>query len=136
MTFHMCPVSILSAVAVLLWLTPGSAARAQDVMQLDLAFKDSALRGEGAKAFHDKAFHKEEERARRRPRHGMRCDVHRHRGRKAASGPARPPIADIRRQFVTAEAGRVCLTKRASADPISWGLSSCMKWMPGTVTSC
>jgi len=45
MTFRLRLVSALPAVAVLLWLAPASIASAQDVMELDLAFKNSLSRG-------------------------------------------------------------------------------------------
>jgi hypothetical protein len=41
MTFHARSTSALPAIAILLWLAPASIASAQDVMELDLAFKNS-----------------------------------------------------------------------------------------------
>ena len=41
MTFHPRLALILPAVVILLWLAPASIASAQDVMELDLAFKNS-----------------------------------------------------------------------------------------------
>jgi len=45
MTFHARVALNLPTVAVLLWLAPASIASAQDVMQLDLAFKNSLSQG-------------------------------------------------------------------------------------------
>jgi hypothetical protein len=44
MTLHVRPASTLAAVAALLWLAPASMASAQDVMQLDVDFKNSLSR--------------------------------------------------------------------------------------------
>jgi hypothetical protein len=41
MTMHARSASALPAIAILLWLAPASIASAQDVMELDLAFKNS-----------------------------------------------------------------------------------------------
>lgn len=45
MTFHARLALNLPTAAVLLWLAPASIATAQDVMQLDLEFKNSLSRG-------------------------------------------------------------------------------------------
>jgi hypothetical protein len=45
MTFHARLALTLPAVGVLLWLSPASIASAQDVMELDLAFKNGQLQG-------------------------------------------------------------------------------------------
>ena len=45
MTFQMRMASTVGAVAGLLWLAPASIAYAQDVMELDLAFKNSLSQG-------------------------------------------------------------------------------------------
>jgi hypothetical protein len=45
MTFHARLALSLPAAAILLWLAPASIASAQDVMQLDLEFKNSLSRG-------------------------------------------------------------------------------------------
>jgi hypothetical protein len=48
MTFHARLALTLPAVAILLWLAPASIASAQDVMQLDLDFKNSLSQGHAA----------------------------------------------------------------------------------------
>ena len=45
MTMHARSASALPAIAILLWLAPASIASAQDVMELDLAFKNGLLQG-------------------------------------------------------------------------------------------
>jgi hypothetical protein len=45
MTFHMRTASTVGAVVGLLWLAPAPNAYAQDVMELDLAFKNSLSQG-------------------------------------------------------------------------------------------
>jgi hypothetical protein len=47
MTLHARPASTSAAVAVLLWLAPASMASAQDVMQLDVEFKNSLSQAHG-----------------------------------------------------------------------------------------
>jgi hypothetical protein len=45
MTMHARSAPALPAIAILLWLAPASIASAQDVMELDLAFKNSLSQG-------------------------------------------------------------------------------------------
>jgi hypothetical protein len=48
MTFQVRRALTLPAIGVLLWLSPASIASAQDVMELDLAFKNGQLQGHAA----------------------------------------------------------------------------------------
>ena len=70
MTFHVRLASTPPAVAVFLWLAAASIARAQDVMELDLAFKNSVPQAHAPEA-HDERREVRGRRSRARDAQGL-----------------------------------------------------------------